>query len=55
MYILANMEIKNISKKDELYPGIQKIKNMENYSSKTVEKISIKELKNIITSSNLIP
>ena len=55
MYMLANTEIENNSKKDELYPGIQKIQNMETYSSKTVEKISIKELKSIITSSNLIP
>ena len=55
MYMLANTEIENISKKDELYPGIQKIQNMETYSSKTAEKISIKELKSIITSSNLIP
>ena len=52
---LANTKIENNSKKDELYPGIQKIQNMETYSSKTVEKISIKELKSIITSSNLIP
>ena len=55
MYMLANTEIENNSKKDELYPGIQKIQNMETYSSKTAEKISIKELKSIITSSNLIP
>ena len=54
MYMITNNSKLSVDDQQVLYPGIKAIQNMETYSSKTAEKISREELKNIIKKSNLI-
>ena len=54
MYMIADNSKLSVDDQQVLYPGIKAIQNMETYSSKTAEKISREELKNIIKKSNLI-
>ena len=54
MYMITNNSKLSVDDQQVLYPGIKPIQNMETYSSKTAEKISREELKNIIKKSNLI-
>ena len=54
MYVIADHSKLSADDQQVLYPGIKPIQNMETYSSKTAEKISREELKNIIKKSNLI-
>ena len=48
MYVIADHSRLSADDQQVLYPGIKPIQNMETYSSKTAEKISREELKNII-------
>ena len=54
MYMITNNSKLSVDDQQVLYPGIKAIQNMETYSSKTAEKISREELKNIIKKTNLI-
>lgn len=56
MYMILNDNVTNypISKLRKAYPGIKHVKNMKDYSSNTVDKISKKELKNIIKKAKLV-
>ena len=54
MYMITNNSKLSVDDQQLLYPGIKAIQNMETYSSKTAEKISREELKNIIKKTNLI-
>ena len=54
MYMITNNSKLSVDDQQVLYPGIKAIQNMETYSSKTAEKISKEELKNIIKKYNLI-
>ncbi len=56
MYMILNPLFENLSDDNisNVYPNSKKINTIENYSSESVEKISINELKEIITKSNLL-
>ena len=54
MYMITNNSKLSVDDQQVLYPGIKAIQNMEPYSSKTAEKITKEELKNIIKKYNLI-
>ncbi len=56
MYMILNPLFENLSSNNisNVYPNSKKINTIENYSSESVEKIPIDELKEIITKSNLL-
>jgi UDP-N-acetylglucosamine 4,6-dehydratase/UDP-glucose 4-epimerase len=56
MYMILNPAFENLSENNisNIYPNSKKINTFENYSSESVEKIPINELKEIITKSNLL-
>ena len=56
MYIILNTAEQEVSKSEisKLYSGILPLTSMDSYSSDSVEKISIEELKKKITESGLL-
>ena len=56
MYMILNPLFENFydDSISNIYPNSKKITNYQNYSSESVERIPIEELKQIIKNSNLI-